>query len=140
MIKRLEDNQTMLVFSHNARKLAKFYHQKIGLPLTFVGKIATDKEIYFFELYQGGVIYIVDVADKMKNEKTNKNVLNFEVEDIDSEIKRMSDLGVSKVQDIQRVDDLGYVATFQDIEGNYIQLIQSVNFEQQQAHHHYLIN
>lgn len=126
MIKRLEDNGTILLFSHNAKCLANFYKSKVGLPMTFRGRVTGDKEIYLFEMNDGGIIYISDLADKLTENDIQQNILNFEVEDIEIETRRLQDMGVKKINDVNFIQELGYVAVFQDLEGNYIQLIQPV--------------
>ncbi|MCL4417485.1 MAG: hypothetical protein M1365_12475 [Actinobacteria bacterium] len=123
MIKGIENNAAMLLVSGNARELAKFYIEKVGLTLTFRGIVAGNKELFSFEMDKGSVLYIVDGSERLKDD-IGHNILNFEVDRIDYEVRKFDDLGVKKIQDPYCIEDLGKVATFRDIEGNYVQLIQ----------------
>lgn len=123
MIRGMENTEAILLVSGNARELAKFYIEKVGLNLTFMGIVAGNKELYSFEMNGGSVLYIVDGTERLKND-IGHNILNFEVDGIEYEVRKFEDVGIKKIQDVYQIDDLGLVATFEDIEGNYVQLIQ----------------
>jgi len=40
-------------------------------------------------------------------------------------VERLEKVGVKKIQDIYHVEGYGYIATFEDIDGNYFQLVQT---------------
>jgi predicted enzyme related to lactoylglutathione lyase len=125
MIKSIEKQQTVLLLSKNAKRLAEFY-KKMGLTLSYAGIVGKNNEqLYFFEMEKGSVLYIADATDKVKNSLV-RNVLNFEVENIYSETRRLEDIGIKKVQEVHEIKNFGYVSTFVDIEGNYFQLIQEI--------------
>lgn len=119
----MENRDAILLISENARQLAKFYIEKIGLNLTYMGLVPGNKELYSFEMNGGSVLYIVDGSERLKGD-IGHNILNFEVDGIEYEVNKFEDIGVKKVQDLYQIDGFGMVATFEDIEGNYVQLIQ----------------
>lgn len=53
-----------------------------------------------------------------------ERIFNLEVDDIEEEVKRLDGAGVKKVADIYHMQNYGYIATFEDIDGNYFQLVQ----------------
>jgi len=124
MIKRIEG---ITIFSQNASKLAKFYREKVGLKVTFEAAMGeNDEELYMFEMPKGGILYIVDHSKvKGKNKTPERTIINFEVGNIKEDVKRLGKMGVKKIQDIYHVEEYGYIATFEDIDGNYFQLVQT---------------
>lgn len=124
MIKGIEG---MTLFSQNASKLAKFYQQKAGLKITFEAVMGeNDEELYIFEMKQGSILYIVDHSKvKGKNKTPARVIINFEVGNIKEDVKKLEKAGVKKIQDIYHVEEYGYIATFEDIDGNYFQLVQT---------------
>ena len=124
MIKGVEG---ITIFSQSASKLAKFYQQKVGLKVTFEAVMGeNDEELYIFEMKQGSILYIVDHSKvKGKNKNPERMIINFEVGNIKEDVKRLEKAGVKKIQDIYHVEEYGYIATFEDIDGNYFQLVQT---------------
>lgn len=124
MIKGIEG---ITLFSQSASKLAKFYREKVGLKVTFEAVIGeNDEELYTFEMKQGSVLYIVDHSKvKSKNKNPERMIINFEVGNIKEDVKKLEKAGVKKIQDIYHVEEYGYIATFEDIDGNYFQLVQT---------------
>jgi len=51
-------------------------------------------------------------------------MFNLEVEDIESEVARLDKAGVKKVQDTYHMEGYGWIATYEDPDGNYFQLVQ----------------
>ena len=49
---------------------------------------------------------------------------NLEVDNFDSEMKRLDDAGVKKIQDKYHIEGYGWVATYEDPDGNYFQIVQ----------------
>ena len=123
MIKGIEG---ITLFSQSASKLAKFYQEKVGLKITFEAVMGeNDEELYTFEMKQGSILYIVDHSKvKGKNKNPERMIINFEVGNIKEDVKRLEKAGVKKIQDIYHVEEYGYIATFEDIDGNYFQLVQ----------------
>ena len=124
MIKGIEG---ITLFSQNASKLAKFYQEKVGLKITFEAVMGeNDEELYIFEMKQGSILYIVDHSKvKGKNKTPQRSIINFEVGNIKEDVKRLEKAGVKKIQDIYHMEEYGYIATFEDIDGNYFQLVQT---------------
>lgn len=122
MIKGLE---AILIGSENATKLAKFYREKVGLKQGMEMEIGDKGEKGFdFEL-KGTNLYILDHSEvKGKNKQPPRVMFNLEVDDMDKEAVRLKKNGVKVVQDTYHVEDYGLIATFEDLDGNYFQLVQ----------------
>ncbi len=123
MIKGIE---SILLYSENAKRLANFYKDKVGLKVTFEGEMGEKgEELYGFELKSGSQFYVLDHSKvKGKNKQPERYMLNFEVDRIEPEVKRLVKNGVEKIQDVYHVEGYGLIATFADIDGNYFQLVQ----------------
>ena len=122
MIRALE---AVILSSENAKKLAEFYREKVGLVQGREMEIGDKGEKgYDFEL-KGASLYILDHSDiKGKNSQGPRVMFNLEVDDIEKEAKRLNNADVKKVQDIYHVEGYGLIATFEDPDGNYFQLVQ----------------
>lgn len=123
MIRAIE---SIILFSENAKKLAKFYRVSVGLKQTLEAELGeNNEELFGFEIGKGPGLSIMDHS-KVKG--TNKNperiIFNLEVDDIQKEAKRLVKSKVKKIQDIYHVEGYGYIATFADVDGNYFQLVQ----------------
>ncbi len=125
MIRAME---SVLLFSENAKKLATFYKEKVGLKVTFEGAMGEGKDetnVYEFKLKNGCALNILDHSKvKGKNKIPERMMINLEVDDIEKEVKRLKKNNVKVVQDIYHVESYGYIATFQDVDGNYFQFVQ----------------
>ncbi len=120
MIKGLE---SILLFSEDAKKLANFYKEKVGLKI--IHHEVFGEKYYVFGMKQGSVLCVLDHSKvKGKNKQPERIMFNLEVDDIKKEVKRLDKAGVKKVQGIYHADGYGSIATFQDIDGNYFQLVQ----------------
>lgn len=124
MIKNIE---SILLSSANPRKLAEFYRDVVGLKLTMEMEIGEKGEEGFsFEMKGGTNLYIMHHSKvKGKNKDKPRIMFNFEVDNLEKEVKRMDKAKVKKVQDIYHVQDYGYIATFEDVDGNYFQLVKT---------------
>ncbi|KKQ42534.1 MAG: hypothetical protein US60_C0016G0012 [Microgenomates group bacterium GW2011_GWC1_37_8] len=123
MIRKLE---SVLLFSENAKNLAKFYREKVGLKPTGEFEMGEKKEeVYIYEWKGGSALSILDHSKvKGKNKFPQRFIINLEVDKIDSEIKKLKDAKVKLVQDKYHIEGYGWVATFEDLDGNYFQLVQ----------------
>ncbi len=123
MIRGLE---SLNIFSENAKSLAKFYEEKVGLKITMEAEMGDNKEeVYELGLGDGPNIYIMDHKDvKGKSQDPSRIIFNLEVDDIEKEVKQLDDAEVKKIQDTYHIEGYGYVATFEDADGNYFQLAQ----------------
>ena len=52
-------------------------------------------------------------------------MFNLEVDDIEKEVERLKKAMVKLIQDIYHIEDYGKIATFEDVDGNYFQLVQT---------------
>ena len=123
MIKRLE---SITVFSENAKKLAGFYRDKVGLKVTLEAEMGEKPDnLYGFEWKGSSNLYIVDhLKVKGKSKSPDRIIFNLEVDDIKSEVKKLDKASVKKIKDTYHLEGYGWIATFKDLDGNYFQLVQ----------------
>lgn len=123
MIKKIE---AILLFSDNPRRLAEFYQDKVGLKMTNEFEMGEENEEGFaFEELEGCSLYISHHSKvRGKNTQHDRIMFNLEVDDIEVEVKRLEGKHVKKVQDIYHVEGYGQIATYEDPDGNYFQLVQ----------------
>lgn len=122
MIKRLE---AILLSTENAAKLAKFYREKVGLKQKSVMEIGDKGEEGYEFTLKGANLYILDHS-KVKgiNKQPERVMFNLEVDNLEKEFARMKKAGVKVIQPVYHVEGYGLIATFEDAEGNYFQLVQ----------------
>lgn len=123
MIRGLE---AVNLFTENAKKLAAFYRDKVGLKVAFEAVMGeNDEEIYELKLSKGPNLYIIDHSKiKGKNSNPDRIIFNLEVDNIKKEVARLKKAKVKVTQDIYHVEGYGYIATFEDVDGNYFQFVQ----------------
>lgn len=123
MIKGVE---SLVLFSENAKNLAKFYEEKIGLKLTLEAEAGEEgEELYGFEFDAGPGLYIMDHSEvKGKSSESKRIIFNLEVDNIEEMAKQLKEKGVNVVQEVYHMQSYGLIATFEDIDGNYFQLVQ----------------
>ena len=122
MIRTLE---SILISSSDAKALAKFYKEVVGLKQSSEMEMGDKGEkAYEFELPGAGVV-VMDHSDiKGKNPQGARIMFNLEVDDIEKEFERVKKEGVKVVQEVYHIEGYGLIATFEDIDGNYFQLVQ----------------
>lgn len=118
--------ESVSIGSANAKKLADFYQKNVGLKLTLEAEMGENNENLFgFEVKGTSGFYIMDHTKiKGKAKEPDRILVNFEVEDIDSAVKKLDGNGVRKIQDKYHMEGYGYIATYEDIDGNFFQLVQ----------------
>lgn len=123
MIRGLE---AVLVGSSNAKRLASFYKSVVGLKQGLVMENPdTDEEAYNMKAGKGPGLYILDHSKVEGMSKDPSRVMfNLEVDDVEKEVKRLKKAKVKVIADIYHVPEYGLIATFQDPDGNYFQLVQ----------------
>ena len=123
MIKGIE---AVLLSSENAKALAKFYEEKVGLKVGEEMEIGHRGELAFEVSFgSGSNLYILDHSEvKGKSKQPQRVMFNLEAGDIEKEVARLKKNGVKLVADIYHVENYGLIATFEDIDGNYFQLVQ----------------
>lgn len=116
----------ILLFSENARRLAEFYREKVGLTISFEGEVGEEgDEVFVFDFENGTGFAVMDHSEvKGKRKEPERMMFNIEVSDIDEAVKRLDGNKVAKIRDTYHVEEYGKIATYQDIDGNYFQLVQ----------------
>ncbi|MBI2612051.1 VOC family protein [Candidatus Gottesmanbacteria bacterium] len=123
MIKAIEG---ILIGTENAKRLAKFYREVVGFKQVGEYVMGDDANLYDFAIKDGPGLYILDHSEvKGKNKMPGRLIINFEVDNIEKEVKRLKKSKVKLVKDIYHVEDYGYIATFEDPDGNYFQFVKT---------------
>lgn len=118
--------ESVLLYSENLEKLAGFYREKIGLKVDLEGEYGEDYKEKIFAVHTGktSLIYILHHSKiKGKNKQPERYMINFEVDNIEKEVARLVKNKVKKIQDIYHIEDYGKIATFEDSDGNYFQIV-----------------
>lgn len=120
MVKKLEG---LMLSSENTTKLADFYREVVGLTQTMEFEMGEKGELgYAFEDVQ---LYINPHSEVHgKNKTPQRLIINFEVDDIEDEVEKLKDKGAKMVQEIYHVEGYGLISTFEDVDGNFFQLVQ----------------
>lgn len=113
MIRKID---AVLLSSPNAKKLAKFYTEKVGVKFQFEGEMG-EGDAVFGASWKGS-------SDFMVMRQPKRYIVNFEVDDVEKEFKRLKKGGVKVIAPIYHIENYGYIATFEDPDGNYFQLVQ----------------
>mgnify|MGYP001568635709 CR=1 FL=1 len=123
LIKAIE---SITLFSENAKKLADFYKAKVGLKMSLEAEIGEEGgNLFGFEFEGGPGLYIMNHSKvKGKQKEPERIIFNLEVSDIEADVKKLDEARVKKIQDIYHMQNYGYLATFEDLDGNYFQLVQ----------------
>lgn len=124
MIKGIE---SITLFSENAKELAEFYKDKVGLEMTTEAEIGDKgKDLFGFEFGEGKPgLYIMDHSEIHGRQKEPERIMfNLEVDNIEEDVRKLDEKGVKKIADIYHMQNYGYIATFEDSDGNYFQLVQ----------------
>lgn len=116
----------ILLFSENAARLAEFYEEKVGLTVSFEGELGDEgDEVYVFDFENGTGFAVLDHSKVRGLRRDPERIMfNLEVDDIEEEAARLDKLKVKKIQDVYHVENYGRIATYEDIDGNYFQLIE----------------
>ena len=96
MIKGIE---SVTLFSENAKKLADFYSKKVGLKVSMEAEMGDKGEKLFgFEFASSSGFYVVDHSRvRGKNKNPERMIVNFEVDDIKKEVKKLYKAKVKKI-------------------------------------------
>lgn len=116
------------LFSENASKLVKFYKEVLGLKTTGEFEMGEGDDIanvFMFDFKDGSSLSIIDHSEvKGKNPNPQRMMINFEVEDIDTTLEELKKADVTLIADKYHVEGYGWIATIQDPDGNYLQVVQ----------------
>lgn len=122
MIKGIE---SIMISSPSAKKLASFYAKTVGLKQTFEGVMGEDMDIFGFEMKIGSDLWIQDNPKvKGKSKESQRIMLNIEVNQIETEVKRLKKEKVKQILPLHHVEGYGQVCLFEDPDGNLFQLVQ----------------
>lgn len=120
MIKALDG---ILLSSEDSTKLADFYKDKVGLKCTGEWEIGEKGEMgYEFADVKLFINQHSEVHGKSK--EPERYILNFEVADIENAVEKLDKEDVKKIKDTYHIEGYGMVATYEDPDGNYFQLVQ----------------
>lgn len=122
MIKSIEG---IVLSSENAKALAEFYQDKVGIKIKEEYEMGEGASAFEMDSGEGVGFMINDHSEvKGKSSQPQRYILNFEVGNIDEAIKDVESKGVKKIADKYHIEGYGYIATFEDLDGNYFQLVQ----------------
>lgn len=115
----------IMISTENAKDLASFYEKKVGLKLVQEFEGEEGEEGYAFEIKGAPGLFINSHSKvKGKSKESPRIMINFEVGDEEKEVARLKKAGVKVVQDIYHIEGYGFVATFEDPDGNFFQFVQ----------------
>jgi len=118
--------ESLLIGSQNAKKLADFYKEKVGLEIGLEAEMGEEnEELYELKLGKGPNVYIMDHSKvKGKNKNPERIIFNIEVDEIKKEVARLKKAKIKQIQDVYHIEGYGWISTFEDLDGNYFQLVQ----------------
>ena len=120
MIKSLDG---ILLSSEDSTKLADFYKEKVGLKCTMEFEMGDKGEKGFY--FEDVKLYINQHSQVHgKTKEPERYILNLETAEIETEVERLDKAGIKKIKDTYHVEGYGLVATFEDVDGNYFQVVQ----------------
>lgn len=115
----------ILISSENPKALADFYKDKVGLEFDTEFEYGEDGEVGFmFKVGSTGLTILPHSDIKGKNSNPARIMLNIEVDDEEAEVKKLKDAGVKVIAETYHIEGYGFVTTFEDVDGNYFQLVQ----------------
>lgn len=122
MIRSIVD---VTLFTENTKKLANFYNKVVGLKSEEFEMGDDEETLYYYELKGGANLSIAHHSKvKGRNKNPERIIFNLEVSKIKDEVKRVKKAGAKLVHDVYHVEGYGYIATFEDVDGNYFQFVQ----------------
>lgn len=86
------------IFSEDAKKLADFYKNKVGIKVSLEAEMGENgEEVYGFEFGQGPGLFIMDHSKvKGSSKEPNRCIFNLEVDDIEKEVEKLEKLALKK--------------------------------------------
>jgi len=117
--------ESVLLFSDNAKKLAAFYKDVVGLKSGMEAVMGEHDEAMFeFKLGNCSLI-VLDHSDiHGKSKEPRRMFVNIEVDDIEKEVARLRKHKVNVIADTYHLENYGWITTFEDPDGNYFQFVQ----------------
>jgi predicted enzyme related to lactoylglutathione lyase len=122
MIKGLD---TVTINSGDAKALANFYESKVGIKIEEEYEMGEGASAFEMAIGDGSAFYIVDKPEiSGKSKDSGRTVVSFEVDDIDKAIEEMNNNGVTNIAEKFHIEGYGYLATYEDLDGNHFNLAQ----------------
>ena len=122
MVKNFEN---VTLGSANATKLAKFYQGKVGLKQSWDAVMGKDTNVYGFTIGKMDLVVIDHPKVKGKSKESFRAVFSLEVDNLEKEFAKLKKAGVKIISPIYHIEEYGYVATFEDLDGNHFQLVKT---------------
>ncbi len=116
---------TVTIASGDASALANFYQDKVGIKIKEEYEMGEGSSAFEMDQGEGSAFFInshSEVSGKAK--EPQRIMINFEVNDIDKAVEEVTGKGVKVVAEKYHIEGYGYIATFEDLDGNYFQLAQ----------------
>ncbi|SRR5579875_1451212 len=106
---------SIIIATADPARLKAFYHEVVGIPVNAQGRLVS-----------GGLIIHPAYHSEVKEAPTEpyRAMLTFDTTDIHAAAARLKARGVVFVREPEREHWGGWVATFLDPDGNYLQLLQ----------------
>lgn len=116
---------TLTINSGDAAKLANFYQHKVGIKIKEEYEMGEGESAFEMDPGEGSSFFITSHSEvEGKAKEPQRIVFNFEVTDIDKAIADVKSKGVKVVAEKYHIEGYGYLATFEDLDGNHFQLAQ----------------
>lgn len=122
MVKNFE---SVIIGSQNATKLANFYKKKVGLKQSWDAVMGKNANVYGFSIGKIDLVIMDQSKVKGKSKDPSRLMFNLEAGNIEKEFAKLKKAGVKVVAKIHHVQEYGYLATFEDLDGNYFQLVKT---------------
>ncbi len=108
---------SLMIGTQDPQKLAAFYEK-------VVGKKADMEEGGWYGWSVGSCFLSIGEHDKVKGKSQNPErlILNFETKEVKEEFERIKKLGAKVIKEPYEMGG-GWIATFEDPDGNYFQLM-----------------
>ena len=121
MIDRIDG---ILLSSHDPKRLSEFYKNTVGLELEEEFEMEDGTSVYSLRMKDGPGLFINPHSEiKEGNKEPARFMINFEVGEIESEVARLDGKNAKKVKDTYHIEGYGFVATYEDPDRNYFQLL-----------------
>ena len=117
----------ILLNSENARELAEWYRDTVGMKIKTEAEMGEEGDEFFeMEAGKGSGFYIGDHSEVTgKNPQPQRILINLEVDSVEETVAKLKKAGAKVVQDIYHIEDYGYLATIEDPDGNWFQVVKT---------------
>lgn len=117
--------ESVTIFSSDPKALTAFYEEKVGLQKAEEYEMGEGGESVFgFEFKNGTLLHIMKHPENGGSSSGQRVQISFEVEDIDKAVEEVTGNGVKVVKEAYHIEGYGYLAVFEDLDGNHFQLAQ----------------